>query len=1057
MINPDFSNNIGNGQTNYNWPSVNDSATPQAVLRIVDYTYNDTTFNDSGVFHIVGWFNITYPGNATGQSLPVASVQNITWDHTGASIVNAWLRYSIDGKNGTWMNISNNSIVPNNGLYCWTVPNNITYNSTVFIRIEYPNDTSVNNTSDYGFKIRGNFFINSPSQGDRWVAFDNKTVLWDTSGTIGNVSLYYSRDNFTTEKKPLANSSLNLSNIGLYVWSIPNPVIELGLINSSFLPVTVKLRVQDAKDSAVFTDSANFTLDYYNVFWHVRDWLSNQPIQAGLSVNGSLGWTDSGLASPVFHKYPRGVWTASWTHKDYGDAAGTVYAFNDTNVTVLLESKIVHVWEARTEYIYEPANNTSVNDRMAFKSYLLRDGSIAGQKDPINQTFYTIAENCSVEVYYPNGTMIQTFNTSSVSEAGFFSLTWEPTNLTNFTIAYPAITQIETTTGGRFRTPFLINVVSTVSLYNATRIITERIDVPLSVIQANLTRELQNQTLIIENKTNETVRIINETAASMQNSINLTLSAFEETTSTALEALQTGANMTLNASQQATLSAQKLEATALRFSWAASLSPNPVLTGDNVTLSVQGPAEVGGLGLLPLMDIYSWDNKPLVSGAIPNSIVVTGTGVSKAAVYKYNFVADNQFTAGKSYTYIVGETVTGGLVTGSGMVESMSLTTIAGLSAAAPEAERAAKKALEAIKAVEAVLVSEDNINIALTLKNLKDSVDTLPEALAREGPSSRVAEAVNEIADRLKALGIEEGYDFTELLEKAIGESPTIRDVRSKTDAINTVVQLLLQIFEAKFGGIDTPIVSTTLAPGSVRFRVVALNPSKTKRQALQVKSYLPEEVKPKDIIDLGALELEYDAERSIYYIYKSDVELAPSEIRVFEVEVNDVWMVPTNGLDDLKKRTDFILVRLENTEYYAKGKEIADGIYTRLKDIVTSQTDETVSRAQHIGIYRQNLLTVAGIKEDIAKMEKILATAGGPLAPEMLAKTKVKAESPTKTLTWIVIFTIIIFVGLLSGVLFFTWHRQTRLTREELLAAKKSAFPGSSQDQESKEKENQ
>jgi hypothetical protein len=88
---------------------------------------------------------------------------------------------------------------------------------------------------------------------------------------------------------------------------------------------------------------------------------------------------------------------------------------------------------------------------------------------------------------------------------------------------------------------------------------------------------------------------------------------------------------------------------------------------------------------------------------------------------------------------------------------------------------------------------------------------------------------------------------------------------------------------------------------------------------------------------------------------------------------------------------------------------------------------------------------------------MEKILATAGGPLAPEMLAKTKVKAESPTKTLTWIVIFTIIIFVGLLSGVLFFTWHRQTRLTREELLAAKKSAFPGSSQDQESKEKENQ
>ena len=276
-----------------------------------------------------------------------------------------------------------------------------------------------------------------------------------------------------------------------------------------------------------------------------------------------------------------------------------------------------------------------------------------------------------------------------------------------------------------------------------------------------------------------------------------------------------------------------------------------------------------------------------------------------------------------------------------------------------------------------------------------------------------------------------------------------------SKTDAISAVVQLLLQIFEARFGGVDTPIVSTSLLPGSVRFRLIAVNPSKTKKQVVQVKNYLPEEVKPKDIIDLGALELEYDAEKSIYYVYKANVELSPSEIHIFEVEVNDVWIVPGARLDDLKKRSDFILTRLEKTEYYAKAKEIADSIYARLKDIGVSQADENVSRAQHIGIYRQNLLTLEEVKEDIAKMEKILATAGGPLAPEMLSKSKIKSESPSKTITWIVIFTIIIFVGLLAGVLFFTWHRQTRLTREELLAAKKSAFPGSSEGQEPKDKE--
>jgi hypothetical protein len=185
---------------------------------------------------------------------------------------------------------------------------------------------------------------------------------------------------------------------------------------------------------------------------------------------------------------------------------------------------------------------------------------------------------------------------------------------------------------------------------------------------------------------------------------------------------------------------------------------------------------------------------------------------------------------------------------------------------------------------------------------------------------------------------------------------------------------------------------------------------------------------------------------------VYKSSIELSPTEVRVFEVEVNDIWFIPDNSLKEVRERVNSIMQYLEKTEYYARAKEIADTIEPRLQEIATTQADENVSRSQHIGIYRQNQITLTQIKEDIAKLEKILATAGGPLAPEMLAKTKIKAESPTKTMTWIVIFIIIIFVGLLAGVLFFTWHRQTRLAREELLAAKKASFPGSEESSESK-----
>jgi hypothetical protein len=377
------------------------------------------------------------------------------------------------------------------------------------------------------------------------------------------------------------------------------------------------------------------------------------------------------------------------------------------------------------------------------------------------------------------------------------------------------------------------------------------------------------------------------------------------------------------------------------------------------------------------------------------------------------------------------------------------------LASAAPEAERAAKKALEAIKAVESVLMSgeSDNMNIALTLKNLKESVDDLPNVIANEGPTTRIVTAVNQISDSLKALIGNEGFDIGTLLEDALSSSPTIKDIRGKTDEINQIIEILMQLFESKFGGKDTPILSTSMQPGSVRFKIVAFNPSKLRPQKVSIKNYLPEEAKPKDVLDLGGLELEYDSQKSIYYVYRDGVELSPGEMRVFDVEVEDIWFVSQSVLSDLKERTETILGKLEGSAYYDRAKEIADTIYPRLEEIVTGQNDESVSRETHIGIYRQNLQVIERIKEDIAKLEKTLATAGGPLAPEMLKSDKIKSESPTETMTWVVVFIVIIFVGLLAGVLFFTWHRQTRMTREELLAAKKSAFSGSLENQPEKQ----
>ncbi|MFC1621415.1 hypothetical protein ACFL2G_03825 [Candidatus Omnitrophota bacterium] len=750
---------------------------------------------------------------------------------------------------------------------------------------------------------------------------------------------------------------------------------------------------------------------------------------------------------------------------------------------------------------------------------------------------------------------------------GFFEQVWSPTSYTIDTTTYDTLqagnvyvvaTYLGLTTGATFTTPVSFTIDIPQKMKDVEDAVDEMVsqvgsvlDKPISEVNTELQATLdvqtgvidtkmQEQTVIINTKTDamieiaeeqkaliedkmvEQIKVIEQKTAEMTDLVSDTMTSFETRTEGAIKDLEAGA-------EQAVDAGATLEETALKYSWSATLSPNPALTNDPVTLSCQGQPNLapyleifnasgdliagtalsdGGTGVYlyqfiaddnfeagraysyvivesttgglvtgsGLVSKYQWDSSAFpdpaltgdtitiqcigLSGLLPVVSVFDPDGESiesgmvmaevGSGLYQYKIDADSSFPVGKAYTYIISEQETSTLLAGSGMVESMSMTTVAGLAAAAPEAERAAKKALDAIKAVEAVLISGESINIALTLKNLKDSVDAIPELMQKEGPSSQMTRAINEVSDRLLTLAGDEGYDMGTILKTALDESPTMKEMKNKTESIDTAVEVLTGAFESKMGGVDDPVVMTDLQSGSVVFRVVTMNPSKTKSQKVSIKKNLPVEVRPEDIMDTGGLEIEYDSANAIYYVYKLDVELLPSEIKTFEVEIEDIWVIPDEDISDIKSRVESILSKLEDTEYYFKAEEIADTVYSRLEYISTSQADESISRQRHIGTYRQNLMVVEDINKDVARMEKIFVKAGGPMAPDMLVDTSVTSDSPSKAMTWIIIFIIIIFLGLLTGVLFFTWQHQARMGKEMFSEAKKASFPEGSKDKE-------
>ena len=216
------------------------------------------------------------------------------------------------------------------------------------------------------------------------------------------------------------------------------------------------------------------------------------------------------------------------------------------------------------------------------------------------------------------------------------------------------------------------------------------------------------------------------------------------------------------------------------------------------------------------------------------------------------------------------------------------------------------------------------------------------------------------------------------------------------------------------------------------VTMKVVAVNPSADKTRTVPVRIDLPQEITPADVLDKGEMDLEFDTERSLYYVQKPEVQLAPKQTRVFEVVVRDVWFIPDEELEGLKGHTNLMLGRLENSEYYPFAKQLSGSILERLEAIQQVQNDETIGRKARIGMYRTNTQTLKVVKEDLARMEKLLSFTGGPPVPEMMKESPLKSDAPSTTTTWLVIFLVITFMGLLAGQFFFTWQRRVRAMPE-------------------------
>ena len=412
--------------------TIPDAPTPSARVRITDVS-DSTVYDASNAdFRIQGFFTLTSPNG--GEAWITGTAQFIAWSW-GGTIPTVKLSYSKDS-GATFTNIIN-AAAPNgaggggNYSYSWTIPNDLS--KTVRVKVEDPNDSTVYDISDGDFKLRGDFALTSPNGAERWVTNETRAITWTTTGTIPNVKLEYSKDNFVTPITITASTS----NANTYGWAVPDD-----------RSTTVRARVSEANDSTVYDASnADFKIDYYNFTWDLRDLLTNEQL-TNLSYTETVTGSQSvsrqgaGLTAPVSLSSPYGFWTTTWSCTGYGDKAQNLEANSDQSFTLYMETTVIHIWRSYSEVAY-----ISTTDTLSVSSWLERDGSV-------------IPGVVSVKVdIYDLGTLIKTLASSTPNATGTFNLSWTPTSLASGKV-YTTITEITNATGAKFKTPGAFDITA---------------------------------------------------------------------------------------------------------------------------------------------------------------------------------------------------------------------------------------------------------------------------------------------------------------------------------------------------------------------------------------------------------------------------------------------------------------------------------------------------------------------------------------------------------------------------------------------------------------------
>ncbi len=170
--------------------------------------------------------------------------------------------------------------------------------------------------------------------------------------------------------------------------------------------------------------------------------------------------------------------------------------------------------------------------------------------------------------------------------------------------------------------------------------------------------------------------------------------------------------------------------------------------------------------------------------------------------------------------------------------------------------------------------------------------------------------------------------------------------------------------------------LINTWLELGSIVFKTIATNPSTLITQDVEIKYYLPAEIKSEDIIKVAAgLEAKYDAEKGQMYV-EGKFSLTPGQTRTFEIETKDIWEVTQEEVASLRTEIEDLSKPLEKTAYFAQSVSLKSAAISELDKIVAVQK-AAITPEDKIRAYREADILKKSVETKIQGLRELVGQA--------------------------------------------------------------------------------